>query len=552
MSTKQYFRWSEIGKGPYFSEMRSIIETAFYGNNIYPVETIREAYKLACKCPGTVETDLHVYEPEATGLPADAKVLVFNDGKSDSRTPAARCILGSNDFYGNPVTTEKFGPIVREAIYQTRNKKLYHAQAYIGLSEEFMVRAHLCIPEGEENTMYSWLYNFQYITKEYYNMYTNSVEYEKEPDIYIFSDPQWSHPDFPMGLAFFAPEHNCACLLGLRYFGEHKKGTLTLGWGIANRNGFVSCHGGLKRYNLNEGNKFVLGVFGLSNSGKSTITHAAHNGKYDITILHDDAFVISRKDTTTVALEPAYFDKLQDYPMDCADNKYVVTVQNCGVTVDENGNKVLVTEDIRNKNGRAMKSRLWSPNRVDVFHEHANAIVWLMKDESLPPVIKISDPVLASTMGATLATTPASAESHENAASEDVMVMEPYANPFRTYPLSEDYEGFRELFANSGLDCYIFNTGYFTGKKVPKELTLECLEAIVENKAKFVSLGIEGLAYMPVDGFNPDFKNADYKNQLTASLKCRLEFIRTRSLFDELPEEALAAMNRAVEQAASL
>ncbi len=552
MSTKQYFRWSEIGRGPYFSTMRTIIETAFYGNNIYPVETIREAYKLACKCPGTIVTDLHVYEPEMTGLPADAKVLVFNDGKADSRTPAARCILGSNDFFGNPVTTEKFSPIIREAIYQTRNKKLYHAQSYIGLSEEFMVRAHLCIPEGEENTMYSWLYNFQYITKEYYKMYSSSAEFEDEPDIYIFSDPQWSHPDFPGGLAFFAPEHNCACLLGLRYFGEHKKGTLTLAWGIANRNGFVSCHGGLKRYNLEDGNKFVLGVFGLSNSGKSTITHAAHDGKYSITILHDDAFVISRKDTTTVALEPAYFDKLQDYPMDCADNKYLVTVQNCGVTVDENGDKVLVTEDIRNRNGRAMKSRLWSPNRVDAFHEHANAIVWLMKDASLPPVIKISDPVLASTMGAALATTPAGAESHENACSEDSLVMEPYANPFRTYPLSEDYEGFRELFANSGLDCYIFNTGSFGNKNVPKELTLECLEAIVENKAKFVSLGIEGLSYMPVEGFHPDFKNQEYKSLLEASMTSRLEFIRSRNPFDQLPEEALAAMQRAVDQAFAL
>ena len=43
----------------------------------------------------------------------------------------------------------------------------------------------------------------------------------------------------------------------MRYFGELKKGTLTLAWSIANRNGYACCHGGQKRYNLENGKKFV-------------------------------------------------------------------------------------------------------------------------------------------------------------------------------------------------------------------------------------------------------------------------------------------------------
>mgnify|MGYP006990193905 CR=1 FL=1 len=34
-----------------------------------------------------------------------------------------------------------------------------------------------------------------------------------------------------------------------------------------------------------------------------------YDGKYDITVLHDDAFIISREDGSSVALEPSYFDK---------------------------------------------------------------------------------------------------------------------------------------------------------------------------------------------------------------------------------------------------
>lgn len=125
----------------------------------------------------------------------------------------------------------------------------------------------------------------------------------------------------------------------MRYFGEFKKGTLTLGWGTAARHGYASCHGGLKRFTRRDGKKFVLAVFGLSGSGKSTITHATHGGKYDIMVLHDDAFVVNVREKYAIAMEPTYFDKLQDYPIGCEANKYLLTVQNCGVTRDAAGKR---------------------------------------------------------------------------------------------------------------------------------------------------------------------------------------------------------------------
>lgn len=62
MSTKAYYPISEIGKGkPGFSKTRSIIEAAFYGNNVVKVNTLKEAYQLAKNSPGTVVTDMPVY-----------------------------------------------------------------------------------------------------------------------------------------------------------------------------------------------------------------------------------------------------------------------------------------------------------------------------------------------------------------------------------------------------------------------------------------------------------------------------------------------------------
>ncbi len=544
MSTiSNYSRKDIIKNNHIFSAIRTTVESAFYGNNVVKVSSLSEAYKLAKDSPGTIITDMPVYRPTELGLDEDSKILLFNDGEITGRFAGARVIIGENN-----VDAGKYAGISREAVFHTRHKKLYHAQVVIGLDKDFMVKAHLLIPEGYENTMYSWMLNFQYITEEYIKMYKDSVKLP-EGDIYILSDPDYFPPSHPNGLALFDSENNCALLCGMRYFGEHKKGTLTLAWGIANRNGFASCHGGIKRYNFPGDEKYTIGVFGLSGSGKSTLTHAKHDGKYDITILHDDAYVISTEDGSSVALEPSYFDKTQDYPTDHPANKYLITVQNCGVTLDDEGNKVIVTEDIRNGNGRAVKSKLWAENRVNKIDEPVDAIAWLMKDATLPPVIKINNPVLASVMGATLATKRSTAERLAENVDINALVIEPYANPFRTYPLENDYEKFKELFENRNVECYIFNTGHFIDKKIPKEVTLKALEDIVNKKAEFKSLGdFADIEYIEIEGFVPDMESVEYQKMWINSINYRKEFLKEMETFkcgrDKLPEETLESLEK--------
>ena len=562
MSTKSHYKRSEIGPGkPGFSKTRSIIEAPFYGNNVTKVTTLKEAYKLAKNSPGTIVTDMPVYRGEEFGLDPDAKVLLFNDGSITGRYAPARRITGKEG-----TDTEKLDKIIMDAVYDTRWKKLYHAEVVIGLDPEFMVKAHLLIPEGEENLLYSWMLNFQYMSEYYTKMFKDSVPVGggNEADVYIFSDPQWKgcpdQPDVcdPKCLCYFNTETNCAAILGMRYFGEHKKGTLTLAWAIANRNGYASCHGGQKEYTLDDGSKYVAAVFGLSGSGKSTLTHAKHDGKYPaIKVLHDDAFVINTDTCASVALEPTYFDKTADYPCDSDDNKYLLTVQNCSATVDEDGKVVIVTEDIRNGNGRAIKSKLWSPNRVDKIDSPVNAIFWIMKDPTIPPVVRLKGASLASVMGATLATKRSSAERLKEGVDPNALVVEPYANPFRTYPLVNDYEKFKKLVADKNVDCFIINTGEFMGKKVQKEDTLGVLEAVVEGKADFKKWGpFEDIEIFEWDGFVPDLNDKDYVSQLQARMQDRLNYVKNLDTaeggYNKLPQDALDAIQRVVDQAGQL
>ena len=195
MATRASYNWSEIkAENPLFSQIRTTIETPFYGNNVVQVNSIMEAYKLAYNSPGTVVTDIPVFEPEKLGLDANTKVLLFNDGNVKGRCAAARRILGSEG-----VDQEEYATKLRQAVYNTHKRTMYHAQVYVGLDKDFIVKAHLLIPEGEENLMYSWMLNFQHLNEDFFALYNDSTKFENEGDIYIFSDPNWAHEDHPLG-----------------------------------------------------------------------------------------------------------------------------------------------------------------------------------------------------------------------------------------------------------------------------------------------------------------------------------------------------------------
>ncbi len=366
------------------SQARTTIETAFFGNNVVPVANLREAYDLARTSPGTVElTGMPVYRPEGQGLPSGSNVLLMNDGAVVGRCAAARKIVGEPG-----VNMGELAPLLREAVYGSRFRTFYSAEAYIGLEKDFMVKAHLLAPKNHENLVYNWMLNFQYLNKTYMDMYRESRSLP-DGDIFMFADPDWTSPEYPFGLAFFDPVHNCAAVLGMRYFGELKKGTLTLAWGTAVRNGFASCHGGLKRYNLKSGGPSCPPCSDCRDR-EINLTHARHGGRYDITVLHDDAFIINVRRSTPSPLA-FLFRQGAGLSMGCEDNKFIISLQNCGVTRERTG---CSTRDggpaERKRPGHQVEALVAGPGGP---HRRAiNAVFWLMKDQSLPPVLVSGGP----------------------------------------------------------------------------------------------------------------------------------------------------------------
>ena len=516
MSTKERYSQDELRKdNPMFSRTRATIESAFYGNNVHEVTSVAEAYNLAKKQSGVIVTDLPILHTKELGLPHGATQLVYNHGKILGRTASAR------HFVDNPnEDAEALDGNLREDIYKGHEQKYLKATVLVGLDPSFTVKAHIMMPEDQAFNLLSYILNFHFFDDEAEKLYEKSKFYD-EPDIYFYFDPNVQDEDYPKGLGVFDAPHNCAA--------ELKKGTLTLAWAIAHRHGYTACHGGEKSFHFDNKDDKTFAFYGLSGSGKSTLTHEMYDGKYDITVLHDDAFIISREDGSSVALEPSYFDKTHDYPAGHHETKYYTTIMNCDVTLDKDGKKVIVTEDLRNNNGRVIKTRYTSPHRVDFEKSPITALFWIMKDGSLPPIIKIDDPVLATTMGCTLATKRTSAENLPKGFDMNTLVIEPFADPFRAYPVSGDYRDFKELFTKRGASCYSLNTDAFMGKDIPKEVTKKLIEDLANGSIKdsdFKPFGnFKGVSYLPIDGYEVHLEDPEYQKTLAKRMQDRLNWL---------------------------
>lgn len=470
MSTKNSYEFykNDLSRlGPF----RATIEAAFQANNVKCMGHA-EIYELARRQPGVIELDLPMYKPEQFGIKPGSPALLSCDGNVVGRTAKSRRVMSRVD----DAERKRCLGVLWDAIFRMGEKECIVTSAIGGLTEEFMMKMNLIIPKRHAKNAFDWLTNFQAYEGEAIERYKRSNPLE-EADILVLVDPEWRHPDYPDGLVIIEDNANAIAILGMRYFGEMKKGTLTLIWRASVRQNMVPCHGGI-REDTYRGKRRITANFGLSGSGKSALT----NRKGGV-IIHDDAFVIDFDNNSSMALEPTLFDKTDRGWTE----EMVYSFMNEGVVLID-GKKIPLLNDVRNANGRCIKSRDVLGTVGDKTGK-PDAVVWLMKDSTLPPIVRLDNPILAAAMGATLMTkrTPA-----ENVSPEEMkkLVFEPFANPFRCHFLSTDCELFLKLI-NLGTTCYVFNTGGYwkTSDKdlaiIPKDLSMRLQQAIVADEITF-------------------------------------------------------------------
>jgi phosphoenolpyruvate carboxykinase (ATP) len=562
MSSQSSFEFygADLSKMP---PLRALAETLILDRRVRAV-TAAEAYELALRQHDVSVTDLPVYPPAARrlGLPEGAKVINNCHGRIVGRSAGAR------RFYNaiTPAEQQKVLGDVREAIFDFQKRPLIKAHAILGLDSDLMIKATLVAGEDDAVNVFNWLANFTPFDEL-------AEEYAKSPrlpiqDILVIGDNLWANPDpyyFNLGgpqLALVDERANVIVNLGMRYFGERKKGTLTLAWTSGMRLGMAACHGGIKEIDFSgcadkaaaKAGRRSIAFFGLSGTGKSSHTNSADNGGtlpagFKKVVLHDDAFQIDCEQKVCRVWEPTLFDKTDSRPLGHPDWRYIISVMNHGL-IEKDGQVLPLGQDLRNSNGRALLDR-------DLLGAYVNRcgfpdiICWLMKDNCLPPVMRFTDPALAVAMGASLMTRRNRAE---NVPEEELqkLVFVPFANPFRVYELWRDVQAFMKVFGQGAVG-YCFNSGGFWKasdidlRAIPLKTSLTIQTALLLDQLEWENLDLLPGAQIPtkasidalIPGYYDTYHPANVENRaaylatLRGRLRQRIMFLQSGDLHDK-------------------
>ncbi len=536
-STYDFYK-NDLSKIP---PLRIIADTLIQNKKVRTVSAF-EAYKLARKQWDVQETDLPIYPKAAKrlGLPKGAKVLNNCHGRVIGRTAQARRFYHELGKEKNKVLGD-----LREAVGNLQQRPLIKAEAIIGLDQDMMIKATMLGSEDDAMNIFNWLVNFTPFSEL-------AKQYKKSPvlpiqDILVIGDNLWRNEDpyyhnlSNPQLALIDVDANVIFNFGMRYFGERKKGTLTLAWNSGLRLGMAACHGGIKEIDFagctskeKAIGKRSIAFFGLSGTGKSSHTNSIDNEGtlpegFKKVVLHDDAFQIDIENKVCRVWEPTLFDKTDSRPLDHPDWEYFISVMNHGqIMVD--GKTLPIGQDLRNGNGRALLDR-------DLLGEWVNrcafpeVLAWLMKDACLPPILKFKDVNLAVAMGAALMTKRNVAE---NVSEEELkkLVFVPYANPFRVYPLWKDVDAFANIFKN-GASGYAFNSlgfwesGPETLKSIPLLSSLTLQTAILTDKLSWEGWNLLPGAQIPTKDSIEVLLPGFYQRYSTENMDNRAEYIKT-------------------------
>jgi hypothetical protein len=243
-------------------------------------------------------------------------------------------------------------------------------------------------------------------------------------------------------------------------------------------------------------------TIGLSGSGKSTIGNDPHadyldteQGEY-VRIGNDDALLILHQTNEpkcgTIGLENGCYNKSNDYTPDSFYIKTVQSAENVMIARDNNNKRYIIHQDILNGNGRVQTARMMLPGADASFDcPLPNYITLLMKDETLPPLMRIIDHQLIVSMYMSLATRSTSAENIP-VAQMNKLKMVPGANPFNTWGLEQDAEFLEQTLIQVNSQGLVMNTGGFfidsqhnarnVTRKIPKELSLSVYPKIAREQ----------------------------------------------------------------------
>ena len=501
---------------------------------------INIAYELACKQPNVVVTEALMSDVEGVGLfSTNNKVLVSLTGQDTGRSPWARHVVDRN----NPEEMDKVAKLIKNVVREMISIPTVAVQCYFGRSKNAMGECDFLVPQKYAKHAFDFIMNFVPASDEARRQYRISKPLGFK-NIRVISHPDWVNPDWlswknrvnpndaqaqkddpepPRIKMIFDSENNVAFLLGNYYFGECKKGALSLIWSAFLNKGLgMPIHGSSKSLVMPGGKKKVFVTIGLSGSGKSSLGNAYHDEFIkkgwlkDVELGNDDAIIVQAGEDETSGLESSLYNKTDEYRPGSFWEKTVQSAENALVMVDETGQRRPYYMDVYTKNGRCISNRRQlpgaDPSNLDT--PAPSYICTIQKDNTWGPLTLIEDPSLQAALYITLSTKSTAAE-NISLAELGKLKISPGANPFGIWPRHIECEMFMKTVQKHSVVGLLLNTGGFfiseaeelAGREtdIPKDLSIILYPLIAANKIKWADWDLVPGTKVPAPGSMEEF-----------------------------------------------
>ncbi len=359
-----------------------------------------------------------------------------------------------------------------------RWQQMIRISSRIGSSSGFPLQANLYVTRRYARIaqMFGW------------NFYTTADE--DYADMVTVVVPEWHQRKI-----LVLPHQRATYILGTDYYGETKMATLRMAMHIAREDmRGVGLHAGSKKVILREEGSETLTekgllVFGLSGTGKTTITTADHGFKdpEGVEVLQDDINLLL-SDGRALGTERNFYIKTdnvskQEPLLQAAMHKKAI-LEN--VWVNDDGDVNFDNHAI-STNGRALVPRRAIPNSSDrIDLPRVDVVLFNMRRYVLPPVGRLISPeqgaayFMLGESTITSAEDPSRVGQAKRVVGFDPFVIDnPQKNGNRILQILQD---------NPSMQCYVLSTGRVGGAQganITPEVTFACVEGLLRNSLRW-------------------------------------------------------------------
>ncbi len=355
-------------------------------------------------------------------------------------------------------------------------------------------------------------------------------------------------PEYPERKIMVFPHEATEIILGSDYYGETKMAALRLAMYLAReKHSHLGLHAGSKAYNLminGEMKRFGVLIFGLSGTGKTTLTCATHDLKdpESVEIVQDDInFLNSELDA--FGSERNFYvktDSITSQPLLLAAVKEEGSILE-NVYVSEDGEVDFDNMSV-STNGRAVLPREHIPFHASSYSVgKVNTIFFNTRRDDIPPILKLDSYEQAAAVFGL-------GESTITSADDPSKVGQPVRtvgfNPFIIEKPAKEINTFKEFLKGKEFQAFVINTGWIGGRnglKIKPQDTFMFVENALRGKIEFkkdpvvgfeVPVKAEGWDISKFDPMN-FYSKEEYEKKMNDLRKERKEALRNIHGVDE-------------------